>query len=42
MIVTEVRSEHHNQRHTQTINMRRIVDIVFCRNVVFGSVFDGM
>ena len=42
MIVTEVRSEHHNQRHTQTINMRSFVDIAFCCNVVFGSVFDGM
>ena len=42
MIVTEVRSEHHNQRHTQTINMRRFVDIAFCSNVVFCTVFDGM
>lgn len=42
MIVTEVRSEHHNQRPTQTINMRRLVDIAFCCNVVFGAVFDWM
>lgn len=42
MIVTEVRSEHHNQRHTQKVNIRRFVDIAICRNVVFGAVFDWM